>query len=214
MRPSALLLLPLLAAACRTEPAAPPPAPEPALSTSPAPPPAAPGPDAAPPPVDTPADGVWTIRADGAGPLRIGMTSAAATAAARQRVVPDTADFGAQCAYASVRMPSGGRLAVMFSDGRIVRVEPGVQAVGTEVEVSAVRSADGFGVGTTEAQVRARYPNLRAEGHAYVPGGKYLVTHPLPDTTLKIVYETDEQGVVTLLRGGRDPFVGYVEGCA
>lgn len=174
--------------------------------TAPSPPESTTSPDttAAPPAaLDTAS---WTIRADGIGPLRVGMTSEEASQALGQTVVPDTSFTGPSCAYASARLPTGDTLAVMFSDGRVVRVEPAFQ--------QNLRSADGFGAGSTEADVRARYPNLRAEGHAYVTGGKYLVTHPLPDTTLQIVYETDEQGVVTDLRGGRDPFVGYVEGCS
>lgn len=150
-------------------------------------------------------DTSWTIRADGIGRLTVGMTSADVSQALGQPVVPDTSIAGAECSYAMARLPTGDTLAVMFSNDRVVRVEPRYGQV--------IRSADGFGPGSTEADVRAAYPNLHTEPHAYVTG-KYLVTHPLPDTTLKIVYETDENGVVTQLRGGRDPFVGYVEGCS
>ena len=72
----------------------------------------------------------------------------------------------------------------------------------------------GLGLGSREAEVRAAYPRLRREGHAYDPAGHYLIAFPLADTTFQVVFETDGAGVVTGLRGGRLPEVQYVEGCA
>ena len=146
----------------------------------------------------------WTIRVDGVGPIRFGMALADARAALRDSLVV-TPPAGA-CGFTVPRdAPAGVRF--MVEQRKIVRVD---------VDSSGVRTAAGVEVGTSEADVRARYPvGLQVQPHKYDPKGRYLVlqgTQPA-DSARRLIFETDGQRVVRY-RAGITPAVQYVEGCA
>ena len=146
----------------------------------------------------------WTVGFDGVGPVRFGMSLAAARAALRDSLI--VAPPGGECGFAA---PGGAPFGVRFmvEQGRIVRVD---------VDSSGVRTAAGAEVGMSEADVRSRYPvGLRVLPHKYDPKGRYLVlqgTVPA-DSARRLIFETDGRRVVRY-RAGITPAVEYVEGCA
>ena len=155
------------------------------------------------------ADTTLTLRHDGVGPLRVGMTAREAEAALGHfRLIPFNPGAPADsmaCGYAeSVRLPAGVK--VMMEGARVVRVD---------VVSGGVATAEGARIGDTEARVQQLYPGrVTVQPHKYTDG-HYLVVRPAEasDTTHLIVFETDGQ-VVLRYRGGKKPQVEYVESCA
>lgn len=115
-------------------------------------------------------------------------------------------DFNADCYFmtpAWVKTPA--EFNFMVSEGKFARV-------GTD---SAKYAAPGGGkVGMTEAALQALYDNgLTASPHAYTDG-KYLSINASGVAPTRLVFETDEKGIVTEWRVGVTPEVDYVEGCS
>ncbi len=208
MRSIALTAL-VLAAACGTGDGGetPPPADSVAVAT-PEGGPAAPAGDSAAP---APTGSAWTVRPDGAGPLRVGMTFDEARAAVGGDLEmwpepagvpsngPDRCDF-----VTSVAFPAGVR--VMVEGRRVVRVQ---------VDSGAVATAEGARIGDSEARIQQLYAGrVDVQPHKYTDGHHYLVVRgaAASDTTQLLVFETDGR-VVQRFRGGQRPQVEYVEGC-
>jgi hypothetical protein len=153
-------------------------------------------------------DTSWTVRMDGAGPLRVGMTVQEARTALGGdfRPVAQSGGTGEGCTYAeSARFPAG--FAVMLDSGRIVRVE---------VRSGATPTPEGARIGDSEDRVRQTYPGRGMElPHKYVQGGHDMVIRPAAqaDTTHLMIFETDG-GKVTRYRAGQRPQVEWVEGCS
>jgi hypothetical protein len=161
-------------------------------------------------PTDTvSADTAWTLRHDGIGPLRVGMTVDEARAALGQfrGILPDPGGppDSLACGYGmSERLPPGVR--VMLEKARVVRVE---------VDSGSVPTAEGARIGDTEARIQQLYPGrVEVQPHKYTDG-HYLIVRPTEasDTTHLLLFETDGR-MVTRFRGGQRPQVEYVEGCA
>lgn len=168
-----------------------------------APPPTATAP--APAPAGGPADPArWVLRADGVGPVRVGMTVAEANAALGGGL--DRTGGLESCDYVRPKAGPAG-VSLMVQDGRIVRVD---------VRDSArVTTVTGVLPGESEARVREAYPDVRVQPHKYDDRGHYLVVIPgaPADTLHRLVFETDGTKV-TRMRGGLFPAVEYVEGCS
>lgn len=162
---------------------------------------------AAPPPA-------WKLSSDGFGPVTIGMTEAQVARALGSKLDIDarpTPDLGAD-AMASWRSCHIGEahdsrgLYFMFEDGKLTSI-----AIG---EGSRLKTADGFGLGDTEASVRARYGRaLKIENHEYEgPPAHYLtIKGPRPGRGIK--FSTDTHGKITSIDAG-GPSISYSEGCA
>jgi hypothetical protein len=169
------------------------------------------GPAATPADITAPADTAWTLRFDGAGPLRVGMTfdEARAVLGGDLRMSQEPAgipsDGPDRCDYpASAAFPGG--LRVMVEGRRVVRVD---------VASGPVSTAEGARIGDTEARIQQLYPGrVTVQPHKYTDG-HYLVVRPAAaaDTTHLLVFETDGR-VVERFRAGQKPHVEYVEGCA
>lgn len=156
------------------------------------------------------ADSAWTMRFDGIGPLRVGMTFDEARAAlggdlrmndpvTGMEEGPDRCDHPR-----SARLPAGVR--VMVDGGRVVRVQ---------VDSASVATAEGARVGDREARIRQLYAGrVAVQPHKYTDG-HYLVVRPAEpsDTTHLLIFETDGR-VVERFRAGVRPQVEYVEGCS
>lgn len=145
----------------------------------------------------------WVLRADGVGPVRVGMSVADA-----DRAVPGGLDRTAgleECDY--VRPKSGpDGVALMVERGRVVRVDVGDSA--------RVTTALGVLPGDAEGRVLEAYPGARVQPHKYVQGHYIVVIPNAPaDTLHRLVFET-EGGVLMRMRGGLYPQVEYVEGCS
>ncbi|HEX6039810.1 hypothetical protein [Longimicrobium sp.] len=152
----------------------------------------------------------WTLRLDGAGPVRVGMTFDEAKAALGGDLRmnddnPQHPEGPDRCDYPrSAQLPAGVML--MVQGQRVVRVE---------VDSGAVTTAEGARIGDTEARVQQLYPGrVTVSPHKYTDG-HYLTVRPAAasDTTHLLIFETDGR-VVQRVRAGQKPQVEYVEGCS
>ena len=143
-----------------------------------------------------------TLSDSGFGPVVVGMTPMEAKAASGDRLrLPER--LGAECDYAVA--PGIDGLMFMIEHARVVRVE---------VRARGVRTAEGAGVGDTEARVQELYPGrVTVSPHKYTDG-HYLTVAPRDAAggSVQLIFETDGH-VVTQFRGGLLPQVAYVEGC-
>lgn len=98
-------------------------------------------------------------------------------------------------------------VAFMIVDGRIARLDVRQPA--------SVKTAEGAGIGDTEARIHTLYPGrVEVQPHKYSKGHYLVVTPEAPrDSTYRFIFETDGVGV-TRYRTGRLPEVGWVEGCS
>jgi hypothetical protein len=99
-------------------------------------------------------------------------------------------------------MPVGVRL--MIEGGKLVRID---------VDSAGIRTVGGAEVGMSEAELRTRYPQLEVRPHKYDTAAHYLIYREHPDSSRRLVFETDRQRVLRY-RGGVMPPVEYVEGCS
>jgi hypothetical protein len=146
----------------------------------------------------------WVVTPRGIGPVQAGMTLAALSKTLGE---PLRAAYGAGSTCAYVRpaaLPVD--VLVMVERDTVVRVD---------VRAKGVRTAEGVGVGDTEASVAKAYEGrVRTTPHKYTgPKGHYLTASAPPDTSHLIVFETDGSSVVTYRAGSR-PAVELVEGCS
>jgi hypothetical protein len=151
------------------------------------------------------ADTAITVTATGYGPLRIGMTVAAA-ANALGSPAPSTVGLDTACAYVHFDTEPAG-MRIMVTRDTVARIE---------VDSSAIPAGRGARVGDSEARVKTLYgPRVSVEPHKYLPNGHYLVVAPVPptDSNFRLIFETDGSRV-TSYRAGRLPQVQWVEGCA
>lgn len=143
----------------------------------------------------------WVVRADGIGPLRVGVPLAAAsrTLGEALRVTQAACDH-----VNPTKMPDG--ILLMVIDDTVARVE---------VDSAGIRTVEGAQVGDSESRVLELYgTRARIEPHKYTyPDGHYVVVTPPSDTLHRIIFET-LKGRVTNYRAGRVPAVQLVEGCS
>ena len=101
--------------------------------------------------------------------------------------------------------PPGVSFIVAF--GRIARVDI--------ASPSTIASRSGARIGSTKAEIIALFgEKIVVSPHKY-SDGEYLTFVPTDekDSNLRIIFETDSDGVVTTFRTGQLPEVSYVEGC-
>jgi hypothetical protein len=149
-----------------------------------------------------PSRATWTVTETGWGPLRAGMSLAAARAALGGEL-PEPTD--SRCDHvAPPGAPSG--LLLMTVAGRLARVE---------VTDTTVATASGARAGDTEARVQQLYAGrVQTVPHKYTDGHYLIVRRGAgADSLYRLVFETDGRRV-TLYRAGRFPQVEWVEGCS
>jgi len=145
-----------------------------------------------------------TAHVRGFGPVRAGMTVAQAEHALGAPLVL----LGSKlepCYYVVVDARPG--VAFMIVDGRIARLDVRQPA--------SVQTAEGAGIGDTEARIHELYPGrVEVQPHKYSAGHYLVVTPQAPaDSTYRMIFETDGTRVMSY-RTGRLPEVGWVEGCS
>jgi len=144
----------------------------------------------------------WQVAPDHVGPVRFGMPVADAQRAAGDSATTISSEG---CAYWRPRGAPRG-VSVMIENGVAVRAD---------IDSTGPKTAEGIGVGSTEAAIRAAYgQHLTIQLHKYQweAGWRYFIYIPPADSLNAIVFETDGQKVRTY-RVGRRPQVEYVERC-
>jgi hypothetical protein len=155
------------------------------------------------------------------------MTTAEAEAAADIDLIAlgDSAMTGEGNSCFYVR-PQGGpaELAFMVSDDRIVRIDVdalvyqdmGDEAIAIDTtQESQIRTPEGIGLGTTEAEVMAAYPDAEITPHKYVNGNYLTITAPnQPERSIVFEVNADQGNQVVSFRSGQLPEVRWVEGCS
>ena len=160
----------------------------------------------APAPISTSGAGDRQASFAGYGDVKFGTAAADMETAWGGKLDEVGKDINADCYFMTpLWVKTSAEFNFMISDGRFARV-------GTE---SAKFVAPGGGkVGMTEAALQALYDNgLTASPHAYTDG-KYLSINASGVAPTRLVFETDEKGIVTEWRVGVTPEVDYVEGCS
>lgn len=181
--------------------------PTPTPSTPERPAPERPAPRPTPEPEPEPLSSRSPVVIDGIGAVRVGMTIAQAEAAAGIPIRSAGDSPSESCRYFEPQGIEG--LAFMVTEGRIARVDV--------VRGSRITTLSGAGIGNTQAEIEAMYPGqIEVSPHEYVPGGHYLtfVPNDAADRNYRLVFETNENGVVTQFRSGKLSEVTWVEGCA
>lgn len=146
------------------------------------------------------------VRLTGVGPIRIGMTLEEATDALGLPVIPLGSNVSGECAYYQPDTLSEA-LGFMVVDNRVIRVDvwPG----------SSLETVSGVKIGSTEQEIKARYPNQIEEMPNPYTDGKFLTFIPNdPELALyRLVFETDAKGAVVQYRTGQFPAVTWPDGC-
>jgi len=146
-----------------------------------------------------------TVSTAGLGPIRIGMNPQEANIAAGYGLELDFIDDA--CYYLSPE-PVLSNVGFMVADGTIARVDI--------FAGSNITTRSGARIGMTKAQIIGLFGDkIKTSGHPYVTGGEYLTFVPVDeaDKNFRVIFETDENGIVTSFRSGRLPEVGWIEGC-
>ncbi|MEM9164615.1 MAG: hypothetical protein AAGC54_16310 [Cyanobacteria bacterium P01_F01_bin.4] len=141
------------------------------------------------------------------GAIRVGMSIEEASQATGVDFLPMSGPQ-AVCQYYEPADQAIKGLGLMVIDGKVIRFDiwPG----------SPVTTLSGIGIGSTEAEIRASYPDQLEEAPHDYTLGKYLTfTAPGDVRNLyRLVFETDQNGVVTQYRAGQFPAVTWLEGCS
>jgi hypothetical protein len=149
----------------------------------------------------SPVPTAWVLRADGIGPVNVGMTLAQLNAALNEKFARPQEKEEQTCFYVSPARHPG--VAIMIENGRASRIDVGVRGIPTE---------RGAQVGDSEKQVKSLYgAAVKVEPHAYtgeegghyltVRSGRYAIRFNTRDSQVKSVYS------------GLFSAVQYIEGC-
>ncbi len=142
----------------------------------------------------------------GLGPIQIGMTPTEAARASGVALDPVASGHTAGCRYLAPRTLSDS-VGLMVVSGKIIRIDVWGR--------DPITTLSGVGIGATEDEVRATYPNQIEETPRLDGTGKYLTYFPdeNTDSLYRLVFEVDESGKVVQFRTGQFPAVGWSEGC-
>ncbi|MDA0266695.1 MAG: hypothetical protein O2890_02350 [Cyanobacteria bacterium] len=141
------------------------------------------------------------------GPLKIGMTLEEAADALGLPLVPLGRNVSGECAYYKPDT-SDATIGLMVVGNAVIRVDiwPG----------SAISTASGIQVGSTEAEVLAQYAEQIESAPNPYTSGKVMTFTPIDpgEDLYRLVFETDGAGRVIQYRAGQFPAVTWPDGCA
>lgn len=147
----------------------------------------------------TPAASGATLALDGLGKLAIGRPASADSGFAERG-----AQTGESCRMITSPEFPGVYAITSGKDGPVRRITVG--------QGSAVKLAEGIGVGSGEAAALASFPGFVSSPHKYVgPPAKDLVQ---PGRDPRLRFEIGQDGKVGTIHVGVMPELGYVEGCS
>ena len=141
---------------------------------------------------------------EGLGPVQVGMQLSEAVS---MGVLSENPNLKPECDYVfptiGAGIPEG--VSVMVVRGRVARID---------IDTGAVTTDEGAKLGDSEDRLRSLYgDDLKQAPHKYIEKGHYFtVMGDSASAGKALVFETDGQQV-TMIRGGRMPEVGWVEGC-
>ena len=142
------------------------------------------------------------VSAQGAGPVRVGMTVAEARQATGEAIVTEDSIIR-ECDYVRLSgLPDG--ISLMVVEGIVSRID---------VSSAGITTAEGARIGDSESRIDSLYGNsVVRQPHEYTDGS-YLIVPATGDTSYRLVFETDGNAV-TKYRAGLLPMVQWVEGCS
>lgn len=146
------------------------------------------------------------ISPDGYGQIHIGVSLQEARSLLGAALGQDESGGGQACMNLPYAAEAGQTLYVMVEEGRVTRI--------TAVESgSAVRTPEGVGVGSSDAEVRAAYPQAIEEPAKYAPSPAHdLIVWWTPNES-GMRFEIGADGKVAAMHVGGQSIL-YVEGCA
>lgn len=152
-----------------------------------------------------------TLTPSGLGVVQLGMSAIEAQTALGAAFSPMTAGSDVAC---WMTRRADGRAADVFytvENDRITRIDINTGAsAGTP---SAVKTAEGIGIGTSEADLLKAYgKSAKVMPNKYDPNG-HTIAVDNPGAKSALVFETSA-GKVTTFRAGHHPAVDTVEGCS
>lgn len=144
----------------------------------------------------------WILTMEGLDPVKVGTTFEEA------KKLVELANLYERLGECYYVLPEGGPdgLSFMVNEGTVVRAEVSPP--------STIRTREGLGVGSTEADVRKVWGSKVTERPHKYTDGKYLVITDERNVERQLLFETDGDGVVTTMRAGLLPEVRWVEGCS
>lgn len=147
------------------------------------------------------------ISPDGFGEIHIGISLAEARRTLGNALAAlDALDDPDRCASVAYTTIDGQQLLLMFEGSRVTSVYAGGAA-------PSVRTPEGVGVGSTDAEVRAAYPTATEEPAKYDdPPAHNLIFWRAPNES-GLRFEIGSDSKVTAINAG-GPSILYVEGCA
>lgn len=147
------------------------------------------------------ADG-WTLRFDGIGPLKVGMTFDQANASLQRRLkrTPDDLRPNDHCDEISV--PGHPETALMFIDDKLARVD---------VWHAGARLRGGVVIGGAEHSLMPAYAKA-SKSPGFYDNSQTEWTLPSADGRMAIRITTENNAIITAI-AGEAKAVAYVEGC-
>jgi hypothetical protein len=144
-----------------------------------------------------------TIRLDGIGPVRIGMTLSELNKALHTSYAKPTDPDEQACTYLEVPHQPG--IGLMMLDGRVARVD---------VDNRFTRTVEGIHIGDSEAHATQTYGNrLKVEPDYYDPENSHYLTLLPANGKLGIRFEATD-GKITRYYAGTKAAISFVEGCS
>lgn len=148
----------------------------------------------------TSASDTWTLRPDGIGPIKVGMTLPQLNTALHEKFKFSDNKEDQGCFYVK---PANYLVSLMIEDNHLVRVDVNKRGIPTE---------KGIQVGDSEKHALQVYgADAKVVEHKYNPDGHYLTVRS-KEGRYGIRFETDK-GKIQEFYGGTLEAIQYVEGC-
>ncbi len=157
-------------------------------------------------PTYAPEQPIYELRADGYGPVKIGMSIKEASEAIKMPLTSNSPDADEPSCFYVYPYGEPGTVGFMIINNKIARVD-------VHFENPDIQTDKKIKFGSSTADVKKAYGKIKIEPHPYGgPEESYLIYDY--NDQLQIIFETDQKGNVTSLRSGKKPEVGFIEGCS